>query len=101
MGMKAGNAKENNYYLGRFYGPPGWGAPEPGVAYTLPVPGQNVSFQGVRSRPELNGATGVISSEADDEGYVRVRLTDRSFVKVLLKNMLPFGKAPKQAAIPA
>eukprot|EP00929_Paragymnodinium_shiwhaense_P087467 TRINITY_DN4763_c0_g1_i2.p2 TRINITY_DN4763_c0_g1~~TRINITY_DN4763_c0_g1_i2.p2 ORF type:complete len:189 (+),score=37.03 TRINITY_DN4763_c0_g1_i2:98-664(+) len=98
MMMKKVNAREAQYYLERQYGPPGWGMPEPGVAYTLPTPGEQVVLQNVRSRPELNGSCAEICSSADAEGFVRVRLTDRTHVKVQMRNLLPFGKPPRKKA---
>eukprot|EP00440_Ansanella_granifera_P048142 gb/GFBE01052150.1/.p1 GENE.gb/GFBE01052150.1/~~gb/GFBE01052150.1/.p1 ORF type:complete len:234 (+),score=39.68 gb/GFBE01052150.1/:1-702(+) len=44
--------------------------------YRLPMPGEAVQMTGMRSRPHLNGARGeVVSTEADDEGFITVRVS--------------------------
>lgn len=50
---------------------------EPRACYRVPAPGQQVVVNGMRRRPELNGARGeIVSSDIDEYGRVTVRVYD-------------------------
>eukprot|EP00928_Gymnodinium_smaydae_P054185 TRINITY_DN38003_c0_g1_i1.p1 TRINITY_DN38003_c0_g1~~TRINITY_DN38003_c0_g1_i1.p1 ORF type:complete len:224 (-),score=35.41 TRINITY_DN38003_c0_g1_i1:54-674(-) len=74
--------------------PPPRSAGVPGC-FRLPAPGEPVAISGVRRRPELNGARGVVlGRRPDDSGRVAVRLGEGGTVLVPPDRLVPLQAAP-------
>lgn len=113
--LKRENSKENDYFASRLANPPLRGAmppPELQGRYRVPMPGDKLSVDGFRRRPELNGARAeVMARGVDAQGFVPVRIYlppedgvsgDDRFLKLRVNpnRLRPLGDSASASTLP-